>query len=117
MNPYYYLFYKLSRFLNKKGNNEWGPIYGISIFFGWTLIVIYVKIFHITEENSQGIYKTILGIVAVSLFITNCILFLNKKRVKAIMSRYKGESETRRKVGNLLVILYVVMSLALIVFI
>ena len=117
MNPYYYLFYKLSRFLNKKGNNEWGPIYGISIFFGWTIVVVYVKIFHITEEYSQGIYKTILGIVTVSLFVTNCILFLNKKRVKAIMDRYKNESDTSRKMGNFLVILYVVLSLGLIIFI
>jgi hypothetical protein len=117
MNPYYYLFYKLSRFLNKKGNNEWGPIYGISIFFGWTIVVIYIKIFHITGENSQGIYKTILGIVAVFLFVINCILFLNKRRVKEIMNRYKGESEIRRKIGNFLVILYVALSLALILFV
>lgn len=94
-----------------------GPIYGISIFFGWTIVVIYVKLFHITEQNAQGIYKTILGIVAVSLFVTNCILFLNKKRVKEIMNRYKGESEISRKIGNFLVILYVILSLALIVFI
>lgn len=117
MNPYYYLFYKLSRFLNKKGNNEWGPIYGISIFFGWTIVVVYVKIFQITEGNPQGLYKTILGIMALSLFVLNCILFLNKNRVKGIMSRYKGESKTSRIIGNGMLILYVVLSLGLIIFV
>ncbi len=33
------------------------------------------------------------------------------------MSRYKGETERDRKMGNFLVILYVILSLALIVFI
>ncbi len=35
MNPYYYMFYKLSRFLNEKGNNEWGPIAAMTWFNGW----------------------------------------------------------------------------------
>lgn len=116
MNPYYYLFYKLSRFLNKKGNNEWGPVYAISVLIGWNIGMAYIKILPITRENFIGSYKTVLVMILVSLFIANCILFLNKKKVKAIMSRYKGESETKRKVGSFLVILYVILSLALVVF-
>lgn len=117
MNPYYYLFYKLSRTLNKKGNNEWGPIYALSVLVGWNIVIVYVNLFHITEANSNGIYKTILVVIAIALFITNAILFLNKQRVKEITNRFKGETERSRKTGNLLVILYVIMSLALIVFI
>jgi hypothetical protein len=117
MNPYYYLFYKLSRFLNKKGNNEWGPVYALSVLVGWNIVVIYVNLFHITEGNSKGVYKTLLIIIGIALFITNSILFLNKKRIKEITNLYQGESERSRKVGNFLVILYIVLSLALIVFI
>lgn len=117
MNPYYYLFYKLSRSLNKKGNNEWGPIGGITLLIECNIVVIYVNLFHITEENSNGIYKTILIIIFIILFVLNSILFLNKKRVKEIMNSYKGESETSGKIGSLLVILYVALSLALIIFI
>jgi len=117
MNPYYYIFYKLSLFLNKKGNNEMGPIYAITIIFLMNIIFIYVKLFHITKANSHGLYKVILGIVIVCVFIINAILFQNKNRVKEIMNRYKGESEINRKIGSSLVILYVVLSLGLIVFI
>lgn len=116
MNPYYYLFYKLSCFLNKKGNNEMGPIYALTVLIGWNVVVIYVNLFHITEENSKGIYKTILIVIAITLFITNAILFLNRKRVKEIMSRYKEETERSRKVGSFLVILYIVLSLGLLIF-
>ena len=117
MNPYYYLFYKLSRFLNKKGNNEWGPIYGISIFFVWTIILIYIKIIDITKENAQGINKTIIGIVGISFFVVNCIIFQNKRRVKSIMSRYREESEISRIMGSILIIIYELLSLALLMFI
>lgn len=117
MSPYYYLFYKLSRFLNKKGNNEWGPVYAISLLIGWNIGMVYIKVLPITGENFIGGYKIVLIVILVSLFITNCVLFLNKKRVKEIMNRYKGESETSRKIGNFLVILYVVLSLGLIIFI
>jgi hypothetical protein len=116
MNPYYYLFYKLSRFLNKKGNNEMGPIYAITIIFLMNIVFIYVKSFHIIRENSHGLYKVILGILIVCVFTTNFILFQNKNRVKEIMKRYKEESETSRKIGSSLVIMYVSLSLGLIIF-
>lgn len=114
MNPYYYLFYKLSRFINKKGNNEWGPVYAISVLIGWNIGMAYVKVLPITRENFIGIYKTVLIVIFVVLFIANCILFLNKKRVKAIMTRYRKESAVSRITGNILVILYVALSLGLI---
>lgn len=117
MTPYYYLFYKFSRFLNKKGNNEWGAIYALTVLIGWNVGIIYIKVLPINLENFKSSYKYgLIGFVAV-LFIANAILFLNKKRVKDIMSRYKGETERDRKMGNFLVILYVILSLVLIVFI
>lgn len=116
MNPYYYLFYKLSRFLNKKGNNENGPIFALSIFIGLNLGVIYINVLPVTQENYQSSYKYGIIIMAIALFIMNYILYLNKKRVTAIMLRYIKESETCRKIGNILVILYVVLSLAMILF-
>jgi hypothetical protein len=117
MNPYYYLFYKLSRFLDKKGNNENGPIFAISILIGWNLGIVFIKILHITQENYQSKYKYGLILMAITLFIINYVLFLNKKRVKEIVNRYKLETERSRKIGNFLVILYVVLSLGLIIFI
>lgn len=87
-----------------------GPIFAISVLIGWNIVVIFVILFSITEENSQGLNKTVLIIVFIILFATNCILFLKKKRVIEIEKRYKNESNTSRKVGNFLVILYVALS-------
>lgn len=117
MNPYYYLFYKLTRFLNKKRNNEWGPIAAITWFTGWYIGVIYIKVLPVTHENYQSNFKYGVIVLAIALFIANTVLFLNKNRVKEIMNRYKGESETSRILGNSLVILYILLSLGLIVFI
>lgn len=117
MNPYYYLFYKLSCFLNKRGNNEWGPVYAISLLIGWNIGLVYIKILPITSENWVGGYRTGLSVIMVCLFIMNCLLFLNKRRVKEIMNRFRGETEVSRKGGSFLVILYGILSLALLVFI
>jgi|GEM_PF-6376671 len=92
-----------------------GSIYAITIIILMNIVFIYVKLFHITRENSQGLYKVILGIVIIFLFVTNIILFQNKKRVNEIMNQYKRESERSRKIGSFLVILYIVLTLALII--
>lgn len=115
MNPYYYLFYKLSQFVNSNGKNELGPITAISFLIGLNIMGIYGTILHITEKNSHGLYKIIFIAICIILFITNSILFLNKKRVLEINDRYKGESKTNKKVGNFLVIIYAILSLGLII--
>ena len=117
MNPYYYLFYKLNRFLNKKENNEWGVIYAISGLLMLNFIYIYIKFFNITKENSEGLYKTILIVITILLFIINWILFLDKKRVQKIMNLYKNESKINRRLGSFLVVFYVILTVALILFI
>ncbi len=116
MNPYNYLFYKLTRFLNKKGNNEWGPIYAITILLGWNIVIIYVNCFRITEENSKGGFKYGLIVIVIILFITNSVLFLNKKRQLEIIKRYQNESHRRSRIGSFLVLLYVAFTLGSIIF-
>lgn len=117
MNPYYYLFYKLSCFLNKKGNNEWGSIYALTILVCMNIIVSYVKLFHLNEENSKGGYKTGILAICMTLFITNSLLFLNKKRQKKITNHYKGETPRSKKLGSFLVILYIVFTIVLAIFV
>ncbi|PHS65756.1 MAG: hypothetical protein COB12_06705 [Flavobacterium sp.] len=117
MNPYFYFFYRLNQFFNKKDNNEWGPIFGVSVFIGWNIGIVYISILPITQENFGGFYKNNLIIILVCLFIFNSILFLNKKRVSSIMERYGKESLTSRKIGGFLIVLYVALSLGLILFI
>ncbi len=115
MNPYYYLFYKLTQFLNKKGNNEWGPIGAITLLVELNIGVLYVKYFSV-DRNNFNEHKVTLIIIFAFIFILNTILFLNKKRTKKINEHYQNESKRRRNTGSFLVILYVIFSLGVIVF-
>ncbi len=116
MNPYYYLFYKLSRFLNRKGNNEWGPVYALTVLAGWNIGFAFIKVLPVTQENFKTYYQTKLALILIVLFITNSILFLDKNRVKKIINRYNIESDISRRIGSFFVILYVVLSLGLFIF-
>ena len=79
MNPYYYLFYKLNRFLNKKGENEWGSIGAITYLIGMNIVILYSNIFPFSGEIKE-LHKIIFVIIVISLFLFNSILFLNKNR-------------------------------------
>lgn len=113
MNPYYYLFYKISKLANKKGNNEWGPIFGITVLIGYNISVVYSKCININRDSYAN-HKPYLIILYSMLFVINSILFLNKSRVKRIMERYGKESSKNRILGGALIILYVAISIILI---
>lgn len=117
MNPYFYIFYKFNNFLNKKRNNEWGPIAAMTLFPGWNIGLAYITFLPITKENFDGTYKIILIIILGSLFFFNSVLFLNKKRVKEIILRYGKESKQQHNMGNIMVILYAILSIGIVFFI
>ena len=117
MNPYYYLYYKISRILNKKGNNEWGAMYALSFLIFINLIVVYVNVFHVTKENfKSGGYKISLIIIGIVLFITNYALFLHKNKYKQIIKRYEKETLRRQKIGSFFVVMYFILTLLSIFF-
>jgi len=116
MNPYYYLFYKISRGLNKRGNNEWGVLFALSFLISINIIVIYVNIFHVTRQNFADGYKVGLIIIWVFLFITNYILFFHKDKYKQIVKRYEKETLRSKRIGNFLVITYILVTFLAIFF-
>jgi hypothetical protein len=64
MNPYFYLFYKFSQFLNKQRDNEWGPIGAITFFTGQYLFITYGVMFNVNEwsffENKLVLFGILL---------------------------------------------------------
>lgn len=54
MNPYFYLFYRLSRFLNRSGKNEMAPIYAITILVGMNVSLLYVRHSEFRSGVSKG---------------------------------------------------------------
>lgn len=116
MNIYYYLFYKLSIALNKKGNNEWGPIGAITFLISLNISLLYIIIFSVTSENFVEGHKTILIIIGIIIFGLNTVLFLKKKRVGKIMERYQDESLKSKRLGSFVVILYVLFTVISLLF-
>lgn len=115
MNIYYYLFFKLSEALNKKGNNEWGPIAAITFLVCVNMGLIYIKAFPVSAIFNSG-HKLFLIILGITLFLTNTVLFLDKKRYEKILNCYKRESLKSKRIGSFFVVLYIVITLTSIFF-
>jgi|SRR5699024_1562216 len=109
MNPYYYLFYKINRILNKKGDNEMGPIFGVTVLIGWNFALIYNKTSIVNMSIFES-HKPYIIVFVITIFIINIILFSNKKRVNRIEERYKNESKMHKITGNVVVLIYVILT-------
>jgi len=112
MNIYYYFFYKISGVLNKKGNNEWGPIAAITFFPLVSTIPIIVMLIPDDITDLKNIYGIVLFTVASGFFIINTVLFINKKRCREIQKRFQGESLRSKRIGNIIVLLYITFAIA-----
>ena len=55
MNPYFYVFYKLSKLLNKKGNNKRGPINALTLLVLIDICFIYIKVFDISQYTACSV--------------------------------------------------------------
>ncbi len=92
-----------------------GPIFAISLVIVWNVTTVpYIVARRFANEDFSGVNRLVLVLIMALIWITNLVLFLNKERVKEINYRYKGESERSRRIGGFLVILYLVLSFALI---
>lgn len=113
-NPYYYLFYRFNQFLNKKGDHELGPMFGVSVIVALNLSVVFRKLLPISKENFDGLYKYSYIILLILIYVINSILFYDRKRVNRIMEQYRKESQTSKRIGGWLIVFYVLFSLGLI---
>lgn len=116
MNIYYYFFYKISGVLNKKGNNDLGPIVAITFFPIATTIPILVYFIPDDVTNLKNIYGVGIVIFCLLFYILNSVLFLNKKRRREIQKRFQGESLLSKRIGNFAVLLFIIISVISIFF-
>lgn len=117
MNPYFYVFYKLSNLLNKKGNNKRGPINALTLLVLIDICFIYIKVFDISQSNAKEIYKIGIIIISISLFLINNYLFLYNDRYREIQAKYSKEGIKQKKIGSILVIFYVIVTFGTLFFI
>jgi hypothetical protein len=92
-------------------------IFGMSIFPMMNFIVIFVRLSSVDLESFENTYKWIIGVIVIVFFLINAKLFQSSTRVDNIMNQYKNETETKRILGNVFVLIYVVLTIALIIFV
>ena len=117
MNFYYYLFYKIYRFTQKLGRDDvaFSATVGLTFLLGLNLIVISFKLFPATVKSlNEYQYKIPLLIVSGAILIINYFLFVFKKRYEDIEKQFINESKRKKRIGNFIVIAYVIISLLLV---
>lgn len=110
-NPYYYLFYKISKVINKKNNNEMGVMYALTLLITINFITIIGKIVDINESNYRNQNnRAILFIFIIVLFVSNYFIFIHNNRFKKILKLYINESKRSKLIGNTLVLTYIIVT-------
>ncbi len=116
MNIYYYLFYKIYRFTQKLGKYEvsFSAMLGLSFLLFLDINALYIILLPVTQVNFKDQYRIPLIILYIAVFIINYFLFIYKKRYKEIEKQFKNESTRNKRIGNAIVIAYIIISLLLV---
>lgn len=115
MNIYYYIFFKIYRFVRKmahKGDIEWNVMFGITVLVGLNFVVLFSNFLPMSMENFKKDYKVWFITVVILIFLANYFLFVHNKRYLRILDRFKDESNKQRRIGAVCVILYVILSVS-----
>ncbi len=114
-----YLYYKLWQLFTRIKTNDMPATNAMIFITIWQFLnlslvyILFKYYFHMkfTLSSKEDIYITIVIIYSVSTLLN--YLFLYKKREK-IYEKYKDESKKQKLIGNILLILYIVGSFALV---
>ena len=113
----YYKLYKATLVGSLKDIAEWAAMI---YFSGLIFVNLFVAGAFLRKVDILPIFFTgkdqVIAFMIV-LFIGAYFLFLHKKRYKIIIAKYEKESEQKRKKGNMVVWLYVIISFLLIYFV
>lgn len=111
MNLYHYLYYKIYGFTRKLGNydNSFSAMLGLT-FLVFLNITPLLSIMGVSEFLFKK-YKPFFYLFFLMILALNYFIFIFKYKYRAIIVKYKDESKYQKKLGNSLVILYVIVSI------
>jgi hypothetical protein len=115
----YYKIYMFSLVLRKGANPELRASFAFMMIQIINLIVVekvFLKFFgenYNIEQLSNGA-RIVIGIILASI---NYYLFISKDKHLAIIEKYKVESEKSKKLGNILVSVYILSSLLILIYV
>jgi hypothetical protein len=115
----YYKIYIFTLILRKGANPELRASFGFMMIQVFNLIVVekvFFKFFgknYNIEQLSDGV-RIVIGIILASI---NYYLFISKDKHLSIIEKYKDESEKSKKLGNILVTVYILSSLLILIYV
>lgn len=115
----YYKIYVFSLILRKGANPELRASFAFMMIQIINLIIVekvFLKYFgdhYKIEQPSNGV-RIFIGIILASI---NYYLFISKDKHLAIIDKYKLESEKSKKLGNILVTIYVLTSILILIYV
>lgn len=119
MKPLKYLFYKLyrvSKIMDTDNIPEWKAFFLLVFLEGINLFVL-LKLFdsYVLSIQLKSLvhYKLNIIIFFALVTVTNYFLFLKGKKYLSIEKLFMNESRTKRIIGNIGVILYIIISIIL----
>jgi hypothetical protein len=113
MNVYEYLYYKLYRFSEKYLITKKAKPYDmlavafISILFWLNITSVFI---FLKEFNQRAFFPLFILILMV-----NCFYFLFRDRYKIIYEKYCNETKKKKKIGTIMVLSYVTISICLLI--
>ena len=120
MNPYYYLFFKLYCLIKRIDNNKGHAFLAVNIISLLLIInaaFIAITIFSYIRGDYYQLWKLHVILSVIFIYLTNYLLFIRHKRYRKIVNAYKNNSSINNKLGNYIIVIYVLLTLISVFFI
>lgn len=108
---YDYIFYKTYKFILKTPSANmatWSTIFSMSLLGYFNILAIFIINLNIIFKDKAEIAIFFLGTV---LLLFNVFVFMGFGRYKKIIEKYDKHSDRQQKIGGMLVLMYVLISL------
>lgn len=117
---YKYLYYRIYTWnLKTWGTSDlpqYNAMFGISFFMFLNISFLFglmqINIGHYIKPD-DNLYKLIVVLLGIMLFIINYFLFVNNKKYERIAIEFTNEASSKRKKNTILILLYITLSFAL----
>lgn len=111
INPYYYLYYRLYKFVKKVGtvNASWTAML---LVLALITLNVFTALFIVFNKNDLFFLspKIIGGFLAILVGVFNYFVFIYKDKCNSIIENYESENKLQKLWSSILTVLYIVLT-------
>jgi len=119
-NFYSYVFYRIYKFFKSSRNEdiaEWKATILLSLLITCNMFVGLISVINFKLYLSQALFQCVLVLLFALVYFVNYIIFIKDEKFKRIEKAFKSESTSRKRIGSVSILLYVVVSVISVFFI